>query len=166
MRHKHIELITFLTVPSMHIWAQCLLSRLSAYLYLYKTLSCEWSTLIGLSLCTWIISALRWCSYVEGTSVYCKDFQKAGWPTLHVWLFVSFKIHIQIPPGRLRGSHITEYRWGYYKSEYRWGYYEGALTLLWLELLCIQKLQSTLKVPSTVLRLAVAIVVLRNMRPT
>ena len=37
----------------------------------------------------------------------------------------------QIPPERLRGSHITQYRWGYCKSEYRWGYYEGTLTLLW-----------------------------------
>ena len=41
-----------------------------------------------------------------------------------------YNLHIQIPPDRLCGSHITQYRYGYYKSEYRWGYYEGTLQLL------------------------------------
>ena len=69
----------------------------------------------------------------------------------------------------LRRSHITQYRCGYCKSQYRSGYYEVTLMLLWQKaekLLHMQQHQSTLIVPSRVLRLAVVTAVLRNMRPT
>ena len=46
-----------------------------------------------------------------------------------------------------------------------WSTFEGTLTLVWQELLFIQKLQSTLIVPLEVLRITVATVVLRYIRP-
>ena len=109
--------------------------------------------------------------------ILVKNFNSADMSKIAMWMeesrmtlrnanLYSQYLHIQIPPHRLRGSHITQYRWGYCKSKYCWGYYKGTLTLLWQELLCIQKLQGTLIVSSTVLRLAVATTVLRNMRPT
>ena len=33
-----------------------------------------------------------------------------------------FKLHVQIPPQQLCGSHITQYHWGYSKCEYLWRY--------------------------------------------
>ena len=39
-------------------------------------------------------------------------------------------LHIQIPPDRLRRSHMMQYCWGYCELEYLWGYFEGTLLLL------------------------------------
>ena len=69
---------------------------------------------------------------------------------------------------RLCRSHIMQYSCAYCKSYYCWGYYEGTLTLLWQKaekLMRMQKLQSILIVPSTVLLLAVATLVLHIWDP-
>ena len=59
---------------------------------------------------------------------------------------------------QLRKSYITQHPRGYCKLEYCWGYTAATVT----GVLCMLKLQHTLKVPSTVLQ---AFVVLRHIRP-
>ena len=76
----------------------------------------------------------------------------------------SLYLHIQIPPDRLCGAHITQYHCGYCKLNYRWEYFEGRLRLQHARYSC----HSSCSIPSrsTVLQLAVASAVLHYMRPT
>ena len=52
---------------------------------------------------------------------FCDHLNTLDWFLLSFVLIkaVTTKLHIQIPPDRLRGSHITQYCCGYFKSQYR-----------------------------------------------
>ena len=71
-------------------------------------------------------------------------------------------LHIQIPPDRLRRSHMMQYPWGYCKLEYHWEYFKGTMQLLHAWYVC----HSNCSVPSAVLQFAVASTVLHHMKPT
>ena len=81
----------------------------------------------GINLCTWE----HFHSYTCGQ--LCKTCSPSTPILVLVDRFFSncvgilSLLRIQNSPDRLRGSHITQYRWGYCKSEHRWGYKNNVL---------------------------------------